>query len=104
MKKHAAPKVSIENVGPPRSGLTLLPEPEVKVELLVRQNFEGLCLLQEMMAVGEGKESGSLATGTGLGSDAIVMQWKGRRALVLGRDLFKAWVATWAPEDAARWP
>jgi hypothetical protein len=61
---------------------------------------------QEMISVGEkGTEAyGTLMTGTGLGSDVIHMEWRGRKALLFGRDLFKAWVATFAPEDAERMP
>ena len=63
-------------------------------------------LRQEMLSVGDPKteEHGSLMTGAGLGSDVFHLEWRGRKAIIFGRDLFKAWVATFAPEDAKRMP
>lgn len=63
----------------------------------------GLGFRMAMLHIGDDEADG-VATGTGLGSDAIQLQWRGRRAVVFGRDLFKAWVATFAPEDAERMP
>jgi hypothetical protein len=71
----------------------------VTIPVEVEQNFDGYVLLMEMLEMGN---HGSVATGTGLGSDAIVLEWKGRRARIRGRDLLKVWVATWAPDDAVR--
>ena len=60
---------------------------------------------QNMFEIDEdGPGKGSMDTGAGCGNDNIVMRWKGRNAIVRGRDLFKAWVATFAPEDAERMP
>ena len=60
---------------------------------------------QNMFKIDEdGPGKGSMDTGAGCGNDNIVMRWKGRNAIVRGRDLFKAWVATFAPEDAERMP
>lgn len=60
---------------------------------------------QNMFEIDEdGPGKGSLDTGAGCGNDNIVMRWRGRNAIVRGRDLFKAWVATFAPEDAERMP
>jgi hypothetical protein len=65
----------------------------------------GLGFRMGMLSVGDKNgERGSLSTGTGLGSDAIILEWRGRRAVIRGRDLFKAWVATFAPEDVERMP
>jgi hypothetical protein len=58
---------------------------------------------QNMLEISDGDEKlGSLDTGAGLGSDAILMEWRGRRAILRGRELLKAWVATFAPDDAER--
>ena len=51
-----------------------------------------------MLTIGDDEpEVGSVSTGAGLGSDAIILHWRDRRAVIFGRDLFKAWVATFAP-------
>jgi hypothetical protein len=59
-----------------------------------------LGLRQEMLTVGDG----SVDTGTGLGTDFIRLRWGDRNALVRGSELLKAWVATFSPEDAAKFP
>jgi hypothetical protein len=65
-----------------------------------------LILGMEMLAIGDRDDEarGRVVTGSGCGSDAILLEWKGRAALVRGRDLLKAWMSQWAPEDAARLP
>ena len=61
---------------------------------------------QEMISMGTKgtEEYGTLMTGAGLGSDVFHLEWRGRKAIIFGRALFKAWVATFAPEDAKRMP
>ena len=44
------------------------------------------------------------ATSAGIGSDFITLTWNDRRAVVRGIDLLRAWVATFSPEDAAKFP
>jgi len=77
-----------------------LPDSKKTIEIEIVQNFEGLVLGAEMFTLGD--DEGSMMTGSGFGSDAIVMEWHGRRALVRGKDLFTAWVATWDPDSAKR--
>ncbi len=60
-----------------------------------------LGLRQEMLSMGD---VGAVLTGTGLGSDAIILKWGDRQALVRGSELLRAWVSTFAPEDADRFP
>ena len=66
----------------------------------------GLGLRQSMIELGDKHEPehGGVMTGAGCGSDAIILEWKGRHAVVYGRDLIRAWVMTFAPEDAVRIP
>jgi hypothetical protein len=85
--------------------------PSTPVVIPVHDNIStmqsiGLGFRMQMLSIGEEMtpERGSVATGTGLGSDAIQLEWRGRKAVVFGRDLFKAWVATFAPDDVARMP
>jgi hypothetical protein len=65
-----------------------------------------LVLGVEMLSLGDKDDPahGSVVTGSGCGSDAIVLSWRGRGAIVRGKDLIRAWVSTWAPEDAKRMP
>lgn len=49
-------------------------------------------------------EHGGVDTGTGLGSDFILLRWGERKAVVRGSELLRAWVATFAPKDAMRFP
>jgi hypothetical protein len=63
----------------------------------------GLGFRQEMLTVGEKPgPHGGVSTGAGFGSGAILLEWNGRKAVLYGQELFKAWVATFAPEDAER--
>jgi hypothetical protein len=57
---------------------------------------------------GEG-HGGGMATGSGFGSDFIVMNWtdakgESHSGMVRGLDLLRAWVATFAPEEAKAFP
>ena len=63
-----------------------------------------MILGMEMLSVGDKDDEarGSVVTGSGLGSDSILLEWRGRGAIVRGSDLLKAWMATWAPEDDAK--
>lgn len=47
---------------------------------------------------------GSVAVGAGLGTDFITLEWNGRYAVVRGSEILKAWVKTFAPEEAAKFP
>jgi hypothetical protein len=47
---------------------------------------------------------GSMCTGAGYGTDAILLQWGDRLATIKGRDLLRAWVTTFAPDEAERVP
>jgi hypothetical protein len=57
---------------------------------------------QQMLSVGNPKkpEHGGVACGNGLGTDFIILEWKGKVALVRGSEIFKLWVATFDPESA----
>jgi len=59
---------------------------------------------QPMVSCGGKKEIGSVSTGAGLGTDFIILEWRGRNATIRGSELLKAWVATFAPEDAKAMP
>ena len=56
---------------------------------------------QEMLTMGD---DGSVSTGAGLGTDFIILEWGEHRAVVRGSELLRAWVATFAPEDAKKFP
>lgn len=66
---------------------------------------EGLVLgfRQEMIAMGKGEHGGSVMTGSGLGTDFIILQWGDREAVVRGSELLRAWVATFS-KDSERFP
>jgi hypothetical protein len=59
---------------------------------------------QEMLTIGPG----SVAVGAGLGTDFIQLDWgegdDGHRAVIRGSEVLKAWVATFDPNEAARFP
>lgn len=59
---------------------------------------------QTMLTMGENDEGGGVDVGAGLGSDAIVLRWGKRWALVRGSELLKAWVKTFDPKSAERFP
>lgn len=59
---------------------------------------------QNLFELGEKDDGGGVDTGTGLGTDFIILRWKGKWALVRGLDLLKSWVETFCSEDAARFP
>lgn len=62
---------------------------------------ESICLglRQAMLDI---EDHGGVATGTGLGTDFIILKWNDRQAVLRGSEILRAWVATFAPEDAAR--
>jgi hypothetical protein len=68
------------------------------------KGMESIALGFRMEMLSMGKDLGSVATGTGLGSDFINLKWRKREACIRGSELLKAWVQTFAPEDAARFP
>ncbi len=80
------------------------PDGTLTIPLRELSDVESLAcgLRQEMLSIGDKEAKGTLCTGTGLGSDFILLEWRGRKAVVLGRDLFRLWVATFAPDDAKR--
>ena len=51
-----------------------------------------------------GKTLGQMSTGSGYGTDAIILRWGDRHALIRGRDLFRIWVRRFDPEAAKRLP
>ena len=64
---------------------------------------EGIVLgfRQDMLSLSGAKgRVGGVETGAGLGTDAIVLTWKGRKVVIRGVELLRAWVETFAPEDA----
>jgi hypothetical protein len=70
------------------------------------EGVEGLAIgfRQAMLDLSGGGHEGSVATGAGLGSDFITLTWDGRTAVVRGIDLLRAWVATFDPDQAKRFP
>jgi hypothetical protein len=59
----------------------------------------------EMLSLSDGgEEKGAVLTGAGLGTNFIILQWGKRTAVVRGSEMLKAWVQTFAPEEAARLP
>lgn len=52
----------------------------------------------------ENGDGGGVATGAGLGTDFITLQWNDKTAIVRGLDLLRAWVSTFAPEEAKHFP
>ena len=61
-------------------------------------------LKANMLEIGEGADRGGVDTCTGLGSDAIILYWKDKQAVVQGRDLLRAWIETFDPKTAKRIP
>lgn len=59
---------------------------------------------QEMLAMGERGKAGGVDTGSGLGTDFIILRWGEKQALVRGSELLRAWVKTFAPDAAALFP
>lgn len=64
---------------------------------------EGIVLgfRQSMVDIGD---EGSVSTGGGMGTDFILLDWGEKSIVIRGSELLRAWVATFAPEDAARFP
>ena len=73
------------------------------VPVRVIEGIEGVALgfRQEMLTMGD---DGNVSTGAGLGTDFIILQWGERQAVVRGSELLRAWVASFAPDEAARFP
>lgn len=62
-------------------------------------------LRQEMISLhSHDAKIGGVDVGAGLGSDAILLTWGKRARVVRGRDLLRAWVETFAPDEAERIP
>lgn len=60
---------------------------------------------QEMFSLAVGnREVGSVCTGAGYGTDAVILRWGDRSVVIKGRDLLRAWVVTFAPDEAERIP
>lgn len=74
----------------------------LKVPIYTVEGAEGMRMgfRQEMLSIGEG----SVATGTGLGTDYVLLTWGDRQAVLRGSEILRAWVKTFAPKDAARFP
>lgn len=73
-----------------------------KLEIPVRELKEvGESLVlgfrQEMLTAGD---IGRVDTGTGLGTDFIILEWKSKKLLIRGGELLKSWVATFDPKGA----
>lgn len=60
-----------------------------------------LGLRQSMVDIGD---QGSVSTGGGMGTDFILLDWGEKSIVIRGSELLRAWVATFAPEDAERFP
>ena len=87
---------------------TLRKAPSARVEVPVK-DLEGaesisLGFRQQMFTLGDGEDKGGVATGAGWGTDAIILTWGDKTAVVRGLDLLRAWVQTFAPEDAKHFP
>ena len=55
----------------------------------------------EMLSMGDG---GEVLTGSGLGTDFIILKWGDRQTVLRGSELLRAWVKTFAPKEASRFP
>lgn len=76
---------------------------KITVPLLDPPKFYGL--RQAMITLEDGGERiGGVDTGAGLGSDTVLLSWRDRAVYVRGRDLLRAWVETFAPDEAERIP
>lgn len=71
----------------------------VPLYALEKNAFAGL--RSEMLSMGE---YGGVQTGSGLGSDAIWLEWKGAYYYVRGAELLKALVRCIDPESCERFP
>lgn len=88
---------------------SVIAKPTKSLVVLIRDNLtdvESMCLgfRMGMLEVGDDKHKGAVLTGTGCGSDFIILEWQGRTAILRGSEVLKAWVATFDPENAARLP
>lgn len=84
-----------------KNPVTKMPSP-LKVPIYSVDEAEGLTLglRSEMLSVGDG----SVCTGTGLGTDFIILKWGKWQAVVRGSEILRAWVKTFSPKDAERFP
>jgi hypothetical protein len=88
---------------------SVIAKPTVPLMVPMRDKLtdvESMCLgfRMGMLEVGDSKDRGAVLTGSGCGSDFIILEWKGRTAILRGSEVLKAWVATFDPESAARMP
>lgn len=72
----------------------------VPARVLLENELLVLGFRMEMLTVGDG----SVSTGTGLGTDFIILEWKGRRLLLRGSELLRAFVAEVDPKAALQFP
>lgn len=70
----------------------------------IQDSAEGIAFgfRQSMLDLGDGV--GSVATGSGLGTDFIILEWKGRTAFCRGSEMLKAYVMRTEPDEAERFP
>lgn len=80
--------------------------PQVPVQVIEAQEpLESLCFGLRTLAATLGEPDdpvGSIAFGAG--SELVILHWKGRSAAVRGRDLLRAWAATFDPASAEEIP
>ena len=82
-----------------RSGELPVPFAEITTMEHIATGFR-----QQMLELGNDEIEGGVATGAGLGTDFITMQWGDKTAVVRGIDLLRAWVATFDPYVAKDFP
>jgi hypothetical protein len=110
LKKETAMRTSISTTeGESDSTESVCRKETTPLTVPIRDNLTqiesvALGLRQEMLSVGKKGELGSVTCGAGLGTDFIILEWKGRCAVMRGSELFKAWVATFDPKSAERMP
>lgn len=92
------------------TGSVVAKDPSGELTVPIRDELSGvesiaLGFRQSMFDVIDGDEEiGGVSTGGGFGTDAIILRWGDRTALVRGSELLKAWVAEFDPEAAAQFP
>jgi hypothetical protein len=87
------------------NGLTsqdVFDSPTVPLAVPMHDNLtpgENICcgMRQELISLGE--HDGVM---TGVGSDCLILNFRGRSAMIRGVDMFIAWVATFDPEMAEK--
>lgn len=74
----------------------------VPIKDLDGDSAEGIALgfRQEMFAIRDSKDKviGSVNTGAGYGTDAIILEWEERSVVISGRSILANWVATFDAE------